>query len=105
MNIVSGLPSADTSAEPLIVKNTITLNTSWTDAGNDIYTKSITISGSTANSKIDLQFTASQIQQLLSDGVNAMYVDNDNNSLTVYAVGAAPTAAMTIQCTLTEVTS
>lgn len=84
-------------------KTSITLDTSWSGAGP--YTHTVSISGITANSKVDLQPDATVISQMVSDGVQALYVDNNNGTLTAYAVGAAPTAALSIQCTICEVTS
>lgn len=71
----------------------------WT--GNGPYTQTVTISGATisSNTKVDLQPDATAITQMLSDGVMALYIDNNSGTLTATAVGAAPTANMTIQCT------
>lgn len=87
-----------------IQKKSITLSTTW--SGDDPYTQVVTISGYTvtANSKIDLQPDAATVNQLITDGVKALYIENNNSTLTAYAIGAAPTAAMTIQCTVAEVT-
>ena len=86
-----------------IVVGSVTTTASWTDSGSGYYTQSVTISGATANSKIDLQPSAAVLIQLISDGVSALYVENNSGTLTMYAVGAAPTTEMTIQVTLTEV--
>jgi len=40
---------------------------------------------------------------MASDNVQALYIDNNNGTLTAYAVGAALTVALTVQCTVTEV--
>lgn len=84
-------------------KVSITIPSSgWTDSGSGYYTKSITISGSTNNSKVDLQPSATQILQLIDDGVTALYVENDNG-LRLCAVGEPPTTSMQMQATITEV--
>lgn len=84
-------------------KKTISLATSW--SGNGPYTQTVTISNYTitANSKVDLQPDTDIISQMISDSIQALYIDNNNGTLTAYAVGAAPTAALTVQCTVTEV--
>ena len=41
----------------------------------------------------------------MTDGVTALTVENNAGILTAYALGAAPSAAMTVQCTLTEVSA
>jgi DNA/RNA endonuclease YhcR with UshA esterase domain len=90
-------------AEYKQTKKSISLSATW--SGNDPYTQTVTISGYTitANSKVDLQPDASQIAQLIEDGVQALYIANNNGTLTAYAVGAETSTAMTIQCTVTEV--
>ena len=83
-------------------KTTITLSTNWNGDASP-YTKTVTISGITANSKVDLQPDATAIAQMADDGTVALYIANDNGTLTAYAVGEKPTAEMTIQATITEV--
>lgn len=83
----------------------LTLTTSgWTETSG-VFSKTVTISGSTANSKIDLQPSATVITQMVEDGITALYIENNNGTLTAYAIGATPTASMTIQYMRTEVTT
>lgn len=93
----------DNAAQRNIVKGSLSLSTSWSGSGP--YTQTVAISGGTSASKIDIQPDATVINQLVSDGVTALYIYNNNGTFTAYAVGAAPTAAMTVQYTRTEVTS
>ena len=85
----------------------VSLPLSWTDSGSGYHSEAVTVTGATitGSSKVDLQPGAAAIQQMISDGVLALYVANDNGTLTAYAVGAAPTAALTLQCTVTEVST
>lgn len=83
-------------------KATVTLSTNWTGNASP-YTQSVTVSGTTANSKVDLQPDATAIAQMIDDGTVAMYVVNNNGVLTAYAVGEKPTVKLTIQATITEV--
>lgn len=80
----------------------ITLSASgWTGEGT--YTQNVVISGATAKSKIDLQPDNLVFNQIINDGVSAMYVVNNNGVFTAYAIGAKPTVNLTIQVTIMEV--
>ena len=83
----------------------VTLSSTWSGSGP--YTQTVTVSGYTvtANTKVDLQPDATAIGQMISDGVLALYVVNNNGTLTAYAISAATTASLTIQVTCTEVAS
>ena len=84
--------------------SSVSLTTSWTQ-GDGYYTQAVTMTGETItnNTKIDLQASAAVYSALLADGVSALYIVNDMGALTAYAMGAAPTSALTVQCLLTEV--
>ena len=82
----------------------IALSGTWTGNASP-YSQTTTVTGATvtATSKVDLQLTAAQIDFLIASGVTGMVVENNAGTLTVYAIGAAPSGAMTVQCTVTEV--
>ena len=83
--------------------STITISASgWT--GDGPYTQSVTITGASASSKIDIQPTPVQVDQLLTDGVKGMLVENNNGVFTVYSIGAVPTVSLNMQITITETT-
>ena len=83
-------------------KTSITLSTNWT-GNTSPYTQTITISGTTANSKVDLQPDVTVIAQMADDGTMALYIANNNGTLTAYAIGEKPTVGLTIQATIIEV--
>lgn len=85
----------------------VSLPLSWVDSGSGYHSEAVTVTGATitGSSKVDLQPGAAAIQQMISDGVLALYIENNNGTLTAYAVGAAPTAALALQCTVTEVST
>lgn len=80
----------------------ITLPTaSWTGSGP--YTQIVTITGGTANTKVDLQGDSSVIAQMISDGCNGLYISNTDGVFTAYAINNKPTVDLTVQVTLSEV--
>ena len=81
----------------------ISMSDTWTGAASP-YSQTVTVTGATvtAASKVDIQLTAVQIESLISDGVTGLVIENNSGTLTAYAVGAAPSAAMTVQCTVEE---
>ena len=83
--------------------SSVTFSTDWTNDSGNIFTQAITIPDATANSKVSLQPDATVINQMLSDGVLALYIVNDYGALTAYAIGAAPTVELTVQVTIADV--
>lgn len=86
---------------------TIAIPLNWSSSGSGYYTATPTVAGAeiAGSSKVDIQPNASTIIQLQNDGVGALYVENNSGVLTAYAVGAAPSAVLTMQCTVSEVSS
>ena len=100
-----GAYSALTLKQNKIYTDSVTTTTTW--SGSDPYTQVVTLSNYTvtANSKVDIQADATAIAQLISDSVTGLYILNNAGTLTMYAIGGAPTAALTLQVTITEVTA
>ena len=94
--------TGDVAVQPSIVTGSLSLTESWEDH-ETYFTQALTFAGMPANGKVDLQPDYATINQLIDDGVTSLYVENTDGVLTAYATGAAPTAALTIQCTITEV--
>lgn len=89
-----------TNGQRQIIVGTVSLGTSWTGTGP--YTQVVTIKGIGSDSKIDLQPDANVINKLMESGTTALYIVNDSGVATAVALGAAPTAALEIQCTITK---
>ena len=94
--------TGDVAVQSSIVPGTLSLTESWEDH-ETYFTQALTFEGKPANGKVDLQPDYATINQLIDDGVTSLYVENTDGVFTAYATGAAPTAALTIQCTITEV--
>ena len=64
----------------------------------------VTVNSVTENSKIDLQPTAIQIVELQNNGITLM-IQNDNGTVTAWAIGNKPTNDYTMQAFIQEVLS
>lgn len=99
-----GIYSALGDCQTKLWKTTLSLAaTGWSNS--DPYYQTVTITGVTANSMIDVQPTSAVLSQLQTDGVTAIWVENDNGTVKVYVKGAKPTAALSLQATVTEVSN
>jgi len=83
---------------------------SWVDntpLGSDVtvYEQTVTITGGTSNTKVDVEYSLSAMLQMLADGTNAIAVVNDNGTFSAKAVGEAPTSDITINISLLEVSA
>ena len=65
------------------------------------YSQAAALVGLTAGSLVTLHPTAAQLMALQEAGVTALTAANANGTLTVYALGAAPAADLTLQITIT----
>ncbi|MBO5715097.1 MAG: hypothetical protein J6S23_01735 [Clostridia bacterium] len=89
-------------AETMIRKTEVVLLASaWDEKA--VPTQPVLVGGVLENDKIDIQPDSAVINQMLNDEVVAIYFGNENGVVTAYAVGAKPTADITLQITLTEV--
>lgn len=99
-----GIYSALGDCQSKLWKTTLSLAVNdW--SSSDPYYQTVSVTGVTANSMIDIQPTAAALAQLQADGVTALWVENDNGTVKVYAKGAIPTAALSLQATVTEVSN
>lgn len=65
------------------------------------YSQAAALAGLTAGSLVALHPTAAQLMALQEAGVTTLTAANANGTLTVYALGAAPAADLTLQITIT----
>ena len=80
-------------------KATVTLPTaSWENLS-----QAVTISGVTVNSKVDIQFGGDAMSTLIDSGTSAIWMENNNGTITAKVLGDKPNADMTVQVTITEV--
>lgn len=74
---------------------------SWT--GSDPYTQTVTIPGSTANIKVDIQPSEEIYDQLVTDNVGYLAIKNVNGTLTAVAKGGKPSVDLNVQITYNDV--
>ena len=86
--------------EAAITLGSITLTAAgWST--EEPYSQAAALAGLTAGSLVTLHPTAAQLMALQEAGVTALTAANANGALTVYALGAAPAADLTLQITIT----
>ncbi len=101
---LEGLTPKDIGAQPQIQLGSITFSVDWTGEESP-FSQVCTVTGATvtANSKVDLQADDETEAQMKEDGCKKLYVVNNVGVLTAYAVGAALSVGVTVQCTVMEV--
>ena len=72
-------------------------------SGSGPYAQTAALAGLPAAALVNLQPTAEQLMLLQQQGVTALTAANQDGVLTVYALGAAPQDALTLQVTVTPV--
>lgn len=88
------------STQVKIQNGTITLPAaSWTGSGP--YTQPVTVAGSTSQSQINIQGNQTAIAAANTGGF-AVLISNTGGTLTAYAIGTKPTADLTLQITVVE---
>lgn len=86
--------------EAAITLGSITLTAAgWST--EEPYSQAAALAGLTTGSLVALHPTAAQLMALQEAGVTALTAANANGTLTVYALGAAPAADLTLQITIT----
>lgn len=98
-HLALGIPLADAE----IRQASIAFSAAWSGSGPWTQVVEVTSALVTASSLVSLQPTAAQLAALMAAGVTAIVVENVDGILTATAFGAAPSEAMTVQCTVTEV--
>lgn len=68
------------------------------------YFQTVSVSGLSTSSLVEIQATKEQIQQLCESGT-AIHIENDRGVSKAWAIGTKPTADLVFQVTLEEVMS
>ena len=109
--VLAGAPGPQGPAGPAgppASLQTVKTTTSWakksTSAGTQYWEQPVTVPGLTAQAQVDIALDADGLNRLLTDGVSALWAENNMGNLTVKTLEAAPTAALTLYLTITEVT-
>lgn len=96
------ITAADSIDLPIEHISNISLPTaSW--KGSDPYTQTVTISGSTANTKVDIQPSEEVYDQLVTDNVGYLAIKNVDGTLIAVAKGGKPSVDLTVQVTYNNV--
>lgn len=74
---------------------------SW--IGSDPYTQTVTIPGSTENTKVDIQPSEEIYDQLVADNVGYLAIKNVHGNLAAVAKGGKPSVDLTVQVTYNNV--
>ena len=102
-NLFESLGEAINSAIANATKiSSVTLLADGWEGETSPYSQAVTISGTTKNSKIDLNPTIEQLSIFHNKDI-AFVVANNDGVTTVYCIGQKPTNDYTIQATITEV--
>lgn len=81
---------------------TLSIPTSgWSGSGP--WTRTVSITGGTASSMIDIQSSEAVINTMIESGTTALFIKNNSGTFTLVAMGAIPNAAITLQVSITEV--
>ena len=75
--------------------------TGWSGSGP--WTRTVSITGGTASSMVDIQSSEAVINTMIESGTTALFIKNDSGVFTLVAIGAIPNAAITLQVSITEV--
>ena len=89
--------------KPLKMTTISLLSENWAGT-NSPFNQTVSITGITSNSKIDLQPTPEQIVEL-QDADIILMISNNNSIATAYAFGTKPTKDYEMQVLITEVQS
>lgn len=77
--------------------------TSWTSS-DGVFSQQISIIyDTTSNTSVDIRPTANNLKQLMTDGVSALWVENNNGTLTAKCLGNKPSVNMTFYAIASEV--
>ncbi len=81
----------------------VTLSANW--VGDGPYTQVVTIDDytATANTKVDLLADSEAVEQMIQDGVDEIYIVNDDATFTAYAIGSKPSTSMVVPAIFSEV--
>ena len=80
----------------------IILSTNWQGQSPN-FSQVITIAQTNEKTKVDLVCNDDTYAALAADGVEMLYVTNNNGVLTAHAIGNKPTTELKVQATILEV--
>ena len=100
--IIEGIEKAEASRPKSISIDLPVSGWVVSDTNSALYLQTVSVSGVTANSKIDLTPSPEQLAELLSEEIS-LIAANDDGVVTVFAIGDTPANDYVMQAMITEV--
>lgn len=99
-NAING--AINKKADKVIFKNIQIGASAWVES-SDLFKSTLDIEELTAKTKVDINTTESIVKIMMDDGINAIYIENNNGTAVAVAIGSKPEQDITLSISLQEV--
>ena len=104
ISVVMDGPYGSTAGGGSMKLATITAPVANWKGGTSPYSQVVNVGGVSVNSKVDLQLSVAQMNQLRNYEI-CFTTENNDGTVTLYAIGDKPTMDLEFQATVSEVTA